>query len=161
MTATASYPHRSPGRSPTPAQTSARSRRERVVDGRRRDDGDRIQLAAETAATSTAKWHAHRTRTTRREAHRIMRLATGLDHHDPIPWLLGGGTNRDAIMLCPGHHTRAHDPTYTMTKLLTGRVAFHRRTWADRLRRQRLPLTVGAWPAQSMSWSSVAASRDA
>jgi hypothetical protein len=31
-------------------------------------------------------------------------------------------------MLCPGHHTRAHDPAYTMTKLPIGRYTFHRRT---------------------------------
>jgi hypothetical protein len=48
--------------------------------------------------------------------------------HHPIAWNRGGGTNRDAIMLCPGHHTRAHDPAYTMTKLPTGKYGFHRRT---------------------------------
>ena len=46
---------------------------------------DRIDLPAETGATSTANWHAHRTRTTRRDAHRIMRLATGLDQPRPHP----------------------------------------------------------------------------
>lgn len=48
--------------------------------------------------------------------------------HHPTSWSEGGGTNRDAIMLCPGHHTRAHDPTYTMTRLPTGKYTFHRRT---------------------------------
>jgi hypothetical protein len=53
----------------------------------------------------------------------------GLCHmHHPIAWSRGGGTNRDGIMICPGHHTRAHDPTYTMTKLPTGSYSFHRRT---------------------------------
>jgi hypothetical protein len=53
----------------------------------------------------------------------------GLCHmHHPKSWSEGGGTNRDGIMLCPGHHTRAHDPAYTMTKLPIGRYTFHRRT---------------------------------
>jgi hypothetical protein len=53
----------------------------------------------------------------------------GMCHmHHPIAWSRGGGTNRDAIMICPGHHTRAHDPAYTMTKLPSGKYGFHRRT---------------------------------
>src|SRR5215216_3591517 len=43
---------------------------------------DRIQLPSETGATSTANWHAHRTRTSRPVAHRAMRLATGLEEHE-------------------------------------------------------------------------------
>ena len=31
-------------------------------------------------------------------------------------------------MICPPHHTRAHDQTYNMTKLPTGKYTFHRRT---------------------------------
>jgi hypothetical protein len=42
----------------------------------------RTQLSAETGATSTANWHAHRTRTRRPDAHRMMRLAQGLEQHD-------------------------------------------------------------------------------
>lgn len=53
----------------------------------------------------------------------------GLCHlHHAIPWHLGGQTNRDGMLLCPKHHTRAHDPDFTLTKLPTGRVTFHRRT---------------------------------
>ena len=37
---------------------------------------DRIDVAGNTGATSTANWHAHTTRTTRAAAHRVMRLAT-------------------------------------------------------------------------------------
>ncbi|MEJ7832590.1 MAG: DUF222 domain-containing protein [Nocardioides sp.] len=49
-------------------------------------------------------------------------------HHD-LPWSQGGGTSvKDGRLLCPRHHARAHDPTYTMTKLPGGNVAFHRRT---------------------------------
>ena len=40
----------------------------------------------------------------------------------------GGGTDRDGWLICPGHHTRAHDPSYTWAKLPNGRVAFARRT---------------------------------
>jgi hypothetical protein len=48
--------------------------------------------------------------------------------HHPKPWSKGGETNRDAWMLCPSAHRRAHDPTYTHEKLPNGKVRFHRRT---------------------------------
>jgi hypothetical protein len=49
-------------------------------------------------------------------------------HHD-TPFSQGGHTSvHDARLLCPRHHARAHDPTYDMTKLPGGKVAFHRRT---------------------------------
>ncbi len=49
-------------------------------------------------------------------------------HHD-IPWHLGGDTSvKNGRLLCPRHHARAHDPTYTTTKLPDGKVRFHRRT---------------------------------
>jgi hypothetical protein len=51
----------------------------------------RIRLPAETGATSTANWHAHRTRTTRPVAHRLMRLAEGLDQHEPTRAALAEG----------------------------------------------------------------------
>jgi hypothetical protein len=53
----------------------------------------------------------------------------GMSHmHHPIRWTDGGPTNRDAIMICPPHHSRAHDQRYQMTKLPTGRYGFNRRT---------------------------------
>ena len=48
--------------------------------------------------------------------------------HHPERWADGGHTNRDAIMLCPHHHTRAHDQRFTMKQLPTGRYTFNRRT---------------------------------
>ena len=49
-------------------------------------------------------------------------------HHD-TPWSSGGDTSvKNGRLLCPRHHTRAHDPTYTTTKLTGGKVRFHRRT---------------------------------
>jgi hypothetical protein len=49
-------------------------------------------------------------------------------HHDQ-PWSRGGRTDlKDLRLLCPHHHARAHDPTYTLTKLPDGNVRFHRRT---------------------------------
>jgi hypothetical protein len=48
--------------------------------------------------------------------------------HHPVRWVDGGPTNRDAIMICPHHHARAHDTRYQMTKLPTGKYGFHRRT---------------------------------
>jgi hypothetical protein len=48
--------------------------------------------------------------------------------HHPIRWADGGRTDRDGIMLCPAHHSRAHDTRYEMTRLPTGRYGFNRRT---------------------------------
>ncbi|MBB6626713.1 DUF222 domain-containing protein [Nocardioides sp. KIGAM211] len=49
-------------------------------------------------------------------------------HHDQL-WSEGGNTDlKDGRLLCPKHHARAHDPTFTMTKLPGGKVAFTRRT---------------------------------
>jgi hypothetical protein len=49
-------------------------------------------------------------------------------HHEER-WADGGETNlKDAIMICPWHHQRAHDTRYKMTRQPTGKVAFHRRT---------------------------------
>jgi hypothetical protein len=47
--------------------------------------------------------------------------------HHPEPWSRGGGTNRDGRLLCPRHHTLAHDPRYEMTLHPNGKVTFHRR----------------------------------
>ena len=52
----------------------------------------------------------------------------GTHMHHPLEWSKGGETNADGIPICPGHHTRAHDTRYTMTKLPTGKYGFHRRT---------------------------------
>jgi hypothetical protein len=55
-------------------------------------------------------------------------MPPGSSHlHHPIRWADGGGTDSDAIMICPWHHHRAHDTRYTMTKLPTGKYAFNRR----------------------------------
>jgi hypothetical protein len=53
----------------------------------------------------------------------------GMCHlHHPTRWADGGGTNSDAVMICPAHHARAHDSRYEMKKLPTGKYGFHRRT---------------------------------
>jgi hypothetical protein len=61
------------------------------IEARLLSHAQRIQLPAETGAASTANWHAHRTRTTRRHAHRLMRLAKSLDQHDAIRTALAEG----------------------------------------------------------------------
>ena len=49
--------------------------------------------------------------------------------HHRVRWADGGQTNRDdLIMICPPHHSRAHDQRYDMTQLPTGKYTFHRRT---------------------------------
>jgi hypothetical protein len=49
-------------------------------------------------------------------------------HHDNLPWSQGGTTSaKDGRLLCPKHHTRAHDPTFTTTKHPDGKVSFTRR----------------------------------
>jgi hypothetical protein len=53
----------------------------------------------------------------------------GLCHaHHNHPWATGGHTSaKDGRLLCPKHHTRAHDPAFTMTTQPGGKVAFTRR----------------------------------
>ena len=49
-------------------------------------------------------------------------------HHD-IAWSRGGDTSvANGRLLCPRHHTMAHDPGYTTTRLGTGKLRFTRRT---------------------------------
>ena len=49
--------------------------------------------------------------------------------HHKKRWVDGGTTNRDdLVMICPWHHTRAHDQRYNMTQLPTGNYGFTRRT---------------------------------
>ena len=52
---------------------------------------------------------------------------THLHHHKR--WADGGNTNlNDLIMICPWHHTRAHDQRHDLTRLPNGKYTFHRRT---------------------------------
>jgi hypothetical protein len=54
---------------------------------------------------------------------------TGLHAHHQTRWTDGGTTDlHNAISLCHWHHARAHDTTYEVTHLPTGKVQFHRRT---------------------------------
>ena len=78
------------------------------------------EVEAESGATSTASWWAHATRQTRAAAHRKTRPASTATPPHPAA--------RNGRLLCPRHHTRAHDPTYEMAKLPDGKVRFHRRT---------------------------------
>ncbi|HRD63384.1 MAG TPA: DUF222 domain-containing protein, partial [Nocardioides sp.] len=54
----------------------------------------------------------------------------GLTHmHHKIEWSQGGRTDLDnTIMICAPHHTRAHDPTYTLKPIPGDKFTFHRRT---------------------------------
>jgi hypothetical protein len=50
-------------------------------------------------------------------------------HHAGTPWSQGGRTDlAQGMLLCPWHHHRAHDPTYTTDRLADGSLRFHRRT---------------------------------
>ena len=49
-------------------------------------------------------------------------------HHAADPWSSGGRTDlTDGVLLCAHHHHRAHDPTYTTTRLPNGDHRYHRR----------------------------------
>ncbi|HEY6931786.1 MAG TPA: DUF222 domain-containing protein [Marmoricola sp.] len=54
----------------------------------------------------------------------------GMCHvHHRTPWSHGGGTSvREGLMLCPRHHTIAHDARYQMRCGPSGKVTFNRRT---------------------------------
>ena len=55
--------------------------------------------------------------------------AAWCEAHHQQPWSQQGPTTLDnGILLCPHHHHRAHDPTYTHTHQPTGHLTFHRRT---------------------------------
>ena len=62
------------------------------LEARLLNHADRIEIPAESGATSTANWHAHRTRTTRSLAHRTMRLADGLETRDATRTALAQGS---------------------------------------------------------------------
>jgi hypothetical protein len=45
-------------------------------------------------------------------------------HHATLAWSKGGTTSvKDGRLLCPKHHARAHDPSFTMANLPAGRSA--------------------------------------
>ena len=51
------------------------------------------------------------------------------DAHHPKPWSEGGETStRNGVLLCPRHHTLAHDARFQVTRLGTGKLRIHRRT---------------------------------
>jgi hypothetical protein len=54
----------------------------------------------------------------------------GMCHvHHTVPWARGGSTSvQHGLMLCPRHHTIAHDARYQMKSGPTGKVTFSRRT---------------------------------
>ncbi|RNL65177.1 HNH endonuclease [Nocardioides marmoriginsengisoli] len=54
----------------------------------------------------------------------------GMCHaHHPTPWAKGGCTSvRNGMLLCPRHHTLAHDGRYQLKSDPSGRVTFSRRT---------------------------------
>jgi hypothetical protein len=52
---------------------------------------DRSDVAGHSNATSTANWHAVTTQTTRQQAHRLMRIANGLEAHHPTRTALAEG----------------------------------------------------------------------
>jgi hypothetical protein len=55
--------------------------------------------------------------------------AAWCEAHHQKPWSQGGRTTlADGLLLCPHHHHRAHDPTYTTTRLPNGDLRCHRRT---------------------------------
>jgi hypothetical protein len=51
------------------------------------------------------------------------------DAHHLTPWSEAGRTStRDGVLLCPRHHTLAHDPRLEIRRAGAGTVSFHRRT---------------------------------
>ena len=57
-----------------------------------------------------------------------LRLARAMCHvHHNVPWSRGGKTDiADGRLLCPRHHSYAHNPKYEMKTIPNGRVVFSR-----------------------------------
>lgn len=59
---------------------------------------------------------------------RCERPATWSDAHHLDSWSHDGHTTtRDGVLICPRHHTLAHDDRFSITRLGTGKLRFHRR----------------------------------
>jgi hypothetical protein len=59
--------------------------------------------------------------------------ASWCEAHHTRPWSKGGRTDlADGMLLCPWHHHRTHDPTYTTDRLADGAVRFHRTNLRNR-----------------------------
>jgi hypothetical protein len=55
--------------------------------------------------------------------------AAWCEAHHRRPWVPDGRTSlENGLLLCSFHHHRAHDPTYTQSRLPSGAVRFHRRS---------------------------------
>jgi hypothetical protein len=51
------------------------------------------------------------------------------DAHHLQSWTRHGPTDLDnGVLICPRHHTLAHDPRFTLVRVDPGRVRLHRRT---------------------------------
>ncbi|MCW2855622.1 MAG: nuclease [Marmoricola sp.] len=49
--------------------------------------------------------------------------------HHPVPWSKGGDTSiKNGMLLCPRHHSLAHDDRYQLKAAKNGKVTFSRRT---------------------------------
>jgi hypothetical protein len=75
---------------------------------------DRSEVASHGAATSTANLHAAATQTTRQQAHRLMRIARGLDTHELTRTALAEGRvhldQAEAILTALGELPAELDP---------------------------------------------------
>jgi hypothetical protein len=57
------------------------------------------------------------------------RPSTWCDAHHLTPWSHGGPTTVDnGVLICPRHHTLAHDDRFVLTRHGPGAITFHRRT---------------------------------
>jgi len=57
------------------------------------------------------------------------RPASWGDAHHLVPWSRGGRTDvGDGVLICPRHHTFAHDERFDVVRLGVGRIRFNRRT---------------------------------
>ncbi|WP_161962553.1 HNH endonuclease signature motif containing protein [Nocardioides speluncae] len=55
--------------------------------------------------------------------------ASWCEAHHLKPWSKGGKTNlADGVLLCSHHHHKAHDNRYSVERMPTGDIRFHRRT---------------------------------
>jgi hypothetical protein len=92
-------------------------------------DSEALDVGRLSRFFNPAQQRAMRLRDKRCRAEGCDMPAAWCEAHHLRQWALGGKTDlKDGVLLCPWHHHRAHDDTYSMRKMPNGDYRFHKRT---------------------------------